>query len=402
MNIETWQNNIIAIALLIFANGSFAYEWSGNVALEGRWFAESAQRAEQADNNLSLSFEPELYHRFADSRDSFTFTSFIRLDQNDDDRSHFDIRELYWQKIAADWELTLGINKVFWGVTETTHLVDIINQTDAIENIDGEDKLGQPMAQLTLIRDWGNLELFLLPGFRERTFASNEGRPQLTPLLIDTDSALYESSDEEQHIDYAIRWSNYIGIWDIGLHYFSGTNRDPEFRLNTSNPTNPGTPVLQPFYSQIDQFGIDLQATLEAWLIKLEAISRDSNTEDFIAVAGGIEYTFVGVFDSNTDIGLVAEYLYDERDTQPFQKDLAIGLRFALNDTQSTEILVAAIDDQDNSSYAYFVEASRRLGDSYKLSLELRGGGTDNTIINDPIRQLEQDRFLQAELAYYF
>ena len=28
------------------------------------------------------------------------------------------------------------------------YLVDIINQTDAVENLDGEDKLGQPMARL--------------------------------------------------------------------------------------------------------------------------------------------------------------------------------------------------------------------------------------------------------------
>lgn len=387
----------LAALLTILSFGSQATEWSGNIALESRIFAEDAQNSEQADTNFSVSFEPELYHLLSNSRDNIAFTPFIRIDQNDDDRSHADIRELYWQKIAKNWELTLGINKVFWGVTETIHLVDIINQTDAIENIDGEDKLGQPMAQLTLIRNWGNLDFFIMPYFRERNFPSIDGRPQLTPLPVDTDNPQYESDDKDQHIDYALRWSKYIDIWDIGLSYFRGTNRDPEPILDTGNP---GNPVLLPFYSQIEQYGLDLQATLESWLIKLETIHRSDKFTDFTASAAGFEYTFVGVFDSNTDIGLVGEHLYDERNNQPFQNDFALGARIALNDVQSTEILIAMVDDLDGDTYSYFIEASRRLGDSYKLNFELRGAG--NTNVNDTLYRLEQDRLIQIELGYYF
>ncbi|MDD7885073.1 hypothetical protein [Flavivirga sp. 57AJ16] len=44
-------------------------------------------------------------------------------------------------------------------MTESNHLVDIINQTDAVETFDGEEKLGQPMVQLS----WGtdNIILFM-------------------------------------------------------------------------------------------------------------------------------------------------------------------------------------------------------------------------------------------------
>ena len=72
--------------------------------------------------------------------------------------------------MGDDWDLHLGVKQIFWGVTEFNHLVDIINQTDLVENIDGEDKLGQPMAHLSLVRDWGILDFHLLTGFRERTF----------------------------------------------------------------------------------------------------------------------------------------------------------------------------------------------------------------------------------------
>jgi hypothetical protein len=33
------------------------------------------------------------------------------------------------------------------------HLVDIINQTDGVESIDGEDKLGQSMMAFSLFKD---------------------------------------------------------------------------------------------------------------------------------------------------------------------------------------------------------------------------------------------------------
>ena len=105
----------------------------------------------------------------------FTTQLFVREDSMDDERSHADIRELSWLYYSDDWELRLGISKVFWGVAESQHLVDIINQTDAVENVDGEDKLGQPMINLTLIRDWGNVDLFVLPYLRERTFTGVNG-----------------------------------------------------------------------------------------------------------------------------------------------------------------------------------------------------------------------------------
>ena len=69
--------------------------------------------------------------------------------------------------------------------------MDIINQTDQVDQVDGEEKLGQPMINLSLVRDWGIVDLFVLPGFRERTYAGEEGRPR-TPLPV-SDDAVYES-----------------------------------------------------------------------------------------------------------------------------------------------------------------------------------------------------------------
>ena len=76
---------------------------------------------------------------------------------------------------------------------ESRHRVDYINQTDGVEDVDGEDKLGQPMLNLGLQRDWGDLNFFYLPYFRERTFPGTKGRLR-APLVVDTDRARYEAS----------------------------------------------------------------------------------------------------------------------------------------------------------------------------------------------------------------
>jgi hypothetical protein len=390
---------LLLAGLLGLAQTSQAADWSGFVAGEFRYFTYSPLDDRQHDSYLSLAAEVEYYREWNNGRDSLTFTPFVRFDQHDGERGHADIRELAWVHVARDWELRAGIRKVFWGVTESQHLVDIINQTDLVENPDQEDKLGQPMVNLALIRDWGTLDLFILPGFRERTFPGAEGRLR-TPLVVDADRARYESPAKDRRIDVAVRWSRTLGDWDVGLYHFSGTSREPRLLPGVDQR---GAPVLTPYYDVIEQTGLDVQATKGAWLWKLEAIHRRGQGEPFSALVGGFEYTFYGVFDSARDVGWLLEYHYDDRGdaaTSPFQNDLMSGLRLALNDPQSSELLAGAILDLDRGGVFYVVEASRRLGQHWKLGLE--GRAFAGLHQDDPSFSLRRDDYLQLELAYYF
>lgn len=374
-------------------------EWSGYVSGEFRLFNQDPLDPLQHGNNLSVAFQPEWYQTWDNEKQSLTIAPFIRLDEGDDQRSHADIRELTWLRVSDDWELRLGIRKLFWGVTESQHLVDIINQIDLVENPDGEDKLGQPMINLAMIKDWGTVDLFVFPYFRERTFPGINGRLR-TPLRVDTDQAVYESGKEERHVDYAIRWSHSLGGWDIGLSHFNGTSREPRFQVGLDSG---GLAVLVPYYDLIQQTGLDLQATYGAWLWKLEAINRRVQGGAYIAATGGLEYSFYGVMGSVADIGVVLEYLYDDRGDQansPFEGDIMTGLRLTLNDAQSTELLVGVIVDVNENSRVYSLEASRRLGQRLKLVLEARMYSSD--ISSDPLSALDRDDYLQMELAYFF
>lgn len=371
-------------------------EFSGQVAIEWKIFPRQALAPEQQSSYLSVTAQPEYRYKWDKGKQSFTFVPFVRLDQYDQRRTHFDIRELTWLKAGEDWELRLGLRKVFWGVTESQHLVDIINQTDLVENLDGEDKLGQPMVNLALIRRWGTLELFVLPGFRERTFPGRKGRLRTT-LPVDNDRAVYESKRGRGHVDWAARWSRTLGAWDVGLSHFYGTGREPRLL-----PAADGKALI-PHYDLIHQTGLDAQWTKGKWLWKLEAIRRSGQGPSFTALTGGVEYTLPNIARSRADVGLIAEYLYDQRGkkaTTPLQDDLAVGVRLALNDAQSTEALGSVILDRRSGAAFFNLEASRRLGSHWKFSLEARGvAGAQSA---DPLFGLRRDAYLQLELARYF
>ncbi|WP_293647662.1 hypothetical protein [Thiolapillus sp.] len=390
---------LLLLPLTLAAGNLCAWELAGNMAVEGRVFFQSPLDPRQYDNDCSVSLEPEFSHQWDDNRQSFVFRPFGRLDRHDDERSHWGIRELQWIYAGDGWETRLGVGKVYWGVTEAMHLVDIINQTDLVENIDGEQKLGQPMAKLSLEKDWGTLDFFLLPGFRERTFPGEDGRLRTHPR-VDPDLVTYESSAEQRHVDYALRWSHYIGEWDMGVSWFQGTGRDPLFRQAF---TPQGELVLAPYYEQIEQASVDLQATLGEWLWKLEALYRNGQDDAFYALTGGFEYTKVGIMETQADLGVVAELMLDDRGDEaatPFNHDLFLGLRWTANDAQSLAILGGTIVDWENGSTLLNIEASRRFGQAYLLTVQLRSWlNVDEKDLQYPFRQ---DDYMQVELARYF
>lgn len=368
-------------------------------AIEQRFYFQDALYPQQHNSDISVFLEPELYYSWNQGTGSINIKPFVRYDSRDSERTHWDLREFVWMQIGDEWEMRAGISKVFWGQTESQHLVDVINQTDFVEAIDGEDKLGQPMLQFSLIKDWGTLSAFALPYFRERTFSGVQGRFR-SPLVVDTDNPLYESGDEEKHLDWALRYFQYFGDVEIGLSYFDGTNREPQF---IPQPGEEGM-SLRPYYGQMQQTGLDMLAVAGGTLYKLEAIYRNTAEEDFYALTAGFEHTFVGVLNSAYDIGWLMEYQYDERGEQASslgQNDLMLGSRIVFNDIDGTEVLIGYVQDLDETnSRSGFIEASSRISNNWKWRVD--GWFFSSDTENDPTYLLRRDDYIQFSLEYYF
>jgi hypothetical protein len=370
--------------------------WRGYVAAEPRVFPQDAGSPQQDRLHGSLAAELELRHESADRKRSLVVTPFLRLDGNDSRRSHLDLREAAIRMVTDDFELLAGVSKVFWGVTESQHLVDIVNQTDLVENPDGEDKLGQVMVNLTVARRWGTLNLFVLPLSRERTFPGDEGRPRLS-LPVDGDASVFEGGRWRPSV--AARWSKTLGLVDLGLSHFYGTSREPRL---AAAPHGDGVRLV-PHYDLVHQTGLDAQVTAGRWLWKLEAIRRSGHASPHLAATAGFEYSLANAGGLGFDLGLLAEYLYDERGRRaptPWQDDIFFGARVAPNDAQGTELLAGVIVDRRTRSAAWSLEGSRRIGAHWRVGVEARAFRAAQA--EDPLAEWRRDGYVQTELSYRF
>jgi len=375
----------------------FADPFSGELRFDLQAFPNDGAYGQSAGVVPSVVLQPEWSHSWDQGRRVVTFTPFIRWDAEDEERTHADLREFSFEGSWARFDLRVGVSKVFWGVTESQHLVDVINQTDGVENLDGEDKLGQPMIQWTGVFSWGDLSLFYLPYFRERTFPGADGRYR-TERVVDGDEARYLFSEEQWHPDVAARWSHYLGGLDWGLSYFRGVDREPGLE------PLPGTEKLRPVYGLSEQWGLELQYLHLDTLFKAELLRKDSDVQgDYNASVVGVEHTFPNSW-MGMDIGLLYEWLWDERgrDAGSGLDDASfVGTRLAVNDAASTEVLFGAfVDHESGGILTVRLEASRRLSDHWSLNLE--GSLFPNPPEGSFFHQIQEDDNLLLSLSYFW
>jgi len=379
------------LAGLAVTQAAFA-DWGGWIVLEGRWFPDKPLYPPQSAGDASIALRPEYRTQAGDL--SFALVPFLRVDSEDRERTHADLREANVRFDAWGLSWLVGVGQESWGVAESYHPVDIVNQTDFVEDIATDEKLGQPMIQAKRLTDWGTVQLLVLPGFRERTFPSEHGRLYLP---IDFEHPIYQSPQNERHVDLALRWAKTFGTWDLGLSYFWGTRRDPRLE------PDPAKGLASVYYDLIHQVGLDLQGAVGNWTFKLEYTYRDTPVQRYSAAVGGAEYTLYGVADTAADLSLYAEYTYDGTDNTLatlYQNDVFVGARFAFNDLQSTEVQLGVLSDLEQDSLLWRLDGSRRLGENWKLRLTLQG--FPRTAPGEPAYYWRTDGYARLELLRYF
>jgi hypothetical protein len=255
------------------------------------------------------------------------------------------------------------------------------------------------MLNLGLQRDWGDLNFFYLPYFRERTFPGTKGRLR-APLVVDTDRARYEASQKEWYPSVALRYATVLGDWDIGLAQFHGTGRAP--RLLAEADAN-GAIRLIPVYDIVDRSSVDIQATVEEWLWKFEGIYQTARFGSFFAASAGLEYTFFGSVGDAGDLGVIAEWHYDGRDRSApltmFDDDIFLRARLTVNNADSTTFLGGIIFDSDSHAKAISLEAETRLSDIWKLEVEPRL--YEDLTAGELLYSIRHDDQLQARFSRY-
>ncbi len=440
------------LSAITFSNDSVAgtSKFSGSVEAEVQYFPNEGNLEEQEDLFGSIAIRPEYYWRSENKDHKVKMKLFYRATEPNGSRTHGDVREFTYLYSNSGWYVKTGVDIVFWGVTESAHLVDVINQTDNVESISGEEKLGQPMIAVGVEKDFGNVDAYILPYFRTRQFPSGPERYQITLLdqspEVDDDENFYESDDEENNIDLALRWYKSFDDFDVGLSYFNGTSRDPLPVIadltgalqKGADAGYPGTAIvdtLGSYYEQQQQLGLEFQYLYEDWIFKLEATHQLVDSGDYSEMAAGFEYTFSDLDPWGHDLGVLVEYLYNDRGfvelgqysidadpnipdkddpnldeirevgvdgfyLSPMQNDLFLGMRFALNNIDGTEFLAGIIHDLDDDTTSMSFEGSTRVGNNLRLTTNVYY--FNNVYKENPFKAIENDDLIELKAEWFF
>jgi hypothetical protein len=365
-------------------------QWQGKVVVGARAFGSLGHSEDRASSELDLELRPRFGVEWGDGTHRVDVEPFLRVDLLGDGRTRFDLRDLAWTGVWDEWFAYAGIREVFWGVTESSNVVDIINQRSPVGAYDGYEKLGQPMIGVGLVQGWGVVEAALLPGFREREFVGRAGN-LWSPHAVDEGSASYESEAGSGHVGWTIRWAHTIGDLDVALTHFAGTSREPRFRLGVVEAAS--REVLIPHYELTDQTGAELQWTAGAWLWKVEAMTRTSAGGRYGAGVAGLEYAVADYF------SLFAEYALDTRGDDAmtsFEHDAHLGAQLLQQDGRAR---VGIFVDTRSGNRIFRASFERRLGDRFTLDLGARWFGGD--VSAEPPYAPRQESLIYMALVTY-
>lgn len=218
------------------------------------------------------------------------------------------------------------------------------------------------MLQMRWLPEWGETQFLILPFHQTRTWREPNQRRALTkPVSSD---ALY--LDGEQPLDLASRVSFWQDELDIALSAFYGNSREP-LLIETASE-------WQQSYAKIFQFGTELQWTKDDLLVKGEGTLKSGEGSTYGTLVAGFEYSLYGFSFSQGQLGLIAEYTWDNRDTSApatiYDNDLFLGLRWQANDVSDTELLLSGLFDLDDASQIYKLTASGRISHHWRWVAE--------------------------------
>lgn len=365
-------------------------QWRGELTLAGRAFRGPVGSADPPGSELDFEFSPQLAVAWGDGSHRVDIRPFARVDLLGHARTRLDLRDLAWTGVWDAWIVSAGMREVFWGVTESSNPVDILNQRSPVASYEGYEKLGQPMVSLGLARAWGLLQLTLLPGFREREFAGRAGNVW-SPIALDEGPAEFESGAGRRHVDWAVRWSHTIGDVDLAVTHFAGTSREPTL---TPGVSEDGSEIRVPFYELTHATGVELQWTTGAWLWKAEASTRTSVAGRYAAGVAGMEYAVADY------LGLSAEFALDTRGGEAmtsFENDAYVGARLWLPDGQAR---VGLFVDVRSGHRILRTSLRKRLSDRFTAEVGVRWFGGDPAA--EPPSANRQESLLWLAISTYF
>jgi hypothetical protein len=392
---------IILINFQLLAD-DFEWEINNEVGFDIREFHKEEAHSGQK-NTYSNYLSSEIYLEISEQI-NFIAEPYYRYDHNDKERSLFNFKENYLIYLQGNSEVKLGIAEIFWGVTESKNLVDIINVYDGTDG-DQKAKLGQSMLSYSTYSErLGIFDFYYLPFFSKKPQIGESGRLRLSKP-IENYNFVYSGGAGDKVPSWAVKWEKNIGMSDFSIQAFRGNSRE-----NSTIPLIEGT-TLKYFagYERISQIGTYIQTISGSYIFKVEAIRRHGQKnasnirENYYSVTLGTEYLINRLFEKVWDLSLFIEYSNDNRSndsTDIMQNDIFMAGQFLFNDVSGTELLIGSTFDMDGGGNTSNVELSSRITEDIRVTGTYQLYWSTNN--KDPLYDFRRDNYFGVKAIKYF
>jgi hypothetical protein len=362
---------VCLVALRAPVAAESALKQRGQVTFEASWYPRSAAFDGQKNSFFHVELQPEL--SFFDDTTEWVLKP--RISGGTVGVGLVDFREAHVTSRIGEIDVLVGNTILFWGKVESYNPVDIVNSLDYSRGLMRGEKLGAPMAQVSLPIGSSQLDLLAID------FVKNIYPGQALRERVGTrfgEQIIFSGGGSKNDIGQAARWSAYFGGVDLGLSWFRGIGNAPRLTAQSNG-------TLRPDYSRINQMALDIQYLWGDTAFKGELINRKGQYDRLGAFqkyrAGvlGLEHSFYDIANSGNDLILLTEYAFDSRNSlshSGFQNDLTIGTRWLKNDIDDTEVAALLTQDLDYKAQLITIRMDRRINDSvtFKTSVRLPSG----------------------------
>ena len=361
----------------------------GEVEVSGHFDLDSQAYITKADQKHSNSFTAKQTLELRYTKDELSilarlyaqvaYYDFLRK-EDETERTFARVDELYIKYDLDDSTLQAGKSIKFWGALELRNIVDVFNPNELRDDLFKTNRLGVWNASYSYYTDSGELSLIVKVAEPDQKMAGFPYVYYVFPKVVTYNDDLRTSKNEHRPSVYLM----YNGTTDTeyaidyAFIYESGYDSQRYFSLRLNQPST----YVQNAYL-VDKFMTYNTLVVGATLLKLEAlyviVPDEEPISDYSHIALGVEHS-LDDFDEGTTLSLISEYYkyrtYEDgkyTDLQLFesmQDDIFLGMRYALNNTDDTEIVGGVIHDLEYDEQIYYAELGSRIGDSFKVEID--------------------------------
>lgn len=185
-----------------------------------------------------------------------------------------ELRELYVDYTASNWDLRLGRQVITWGLGDLVFVNDVWPK-DHEALFSGRPmeylKRGADAVKLGAYPEFANFELVVAPSFRESRIPDARRFHLYDPMPTVTARGTVKPGQG----DVGLRVYRDVGGWDAALYLYNGYQRTPSMRPDSMMaPTR-----ISYFYPRLSVFGVSASGRVGEGVLSLEAARYESRED---------------------------------------------------------------------------------------------------------------------------